>query len=196
MLCELQEEFKKRGLFISGDSAYSPTPFLVSPYHVDEIGDDVNGALDSFNFHHSSCCIYIECAFGEFIMRWGIFWRTLRFDLAKSAKIVQVGMLLHNFIIEMREPDAEDARFFREFDVPMDSMQRELIRLTGEMPMAVCTDNNEPAERGRKRAVEVVLIDAGRKIRQRLTAALASNGMRRPLTHGMEYNKHGNIYLT
>ena len=64
---------------------------------------------DAFNFFLSSSRIYIECAFGELVRRWGIFWRTLNFDLAKSQKIVQVRMLLHNFIKSEGNNDTDDS---------------------------------------------------------------------------------------
>ena len=165
---------------------------------MDETKNDVNGAKDSFNFHLSSCRVYIKFAFGEMTMRWGIFWRTLRFDLQKCTKVIQVGMLLHNFIVEMRQPrDSEDARFFQDFNIEMDLVQRELTRQTGEMPLPAVTDNNEPGSRGRRSAEDNAMRQAGIKIRQRLTVKLAAGEMKRPMQHhDMEYNKHGNIYLT
>lgn len=42
---------------------------------------DIDGALDSFNFPMSSCRIYIECAFGELVMRLEIFWRMICFHI-------------------------------------------------------------------------------------------------------------------
>ena len=106
LLNELSEELYERGLFIAGDSAYGLAPYLITPYDAHELKSDPERAKDSFNFHLSSCRIYIECAFGELVMRWGIFWRTLLFDLRKSSDIIQVAMLLHNFIVENRENGA------------------------------------------------------------------------------------------
>eukprot|EP00980_Cylindrotheca_fusiformis_P014232 scaffold3755_cov52-Cylindrotheca_fusiformis.AAC.1 len=40
--------------------------------------------MDAFNYCLSSDRTYIECALGELIMRWGIFWRSLRFSLDKN----------------------------------------------------------------------------------------------------------------
>lgn len=59
------------GLYLVGDSAYAIRSFLITPFE--------NAAprvpKDSFNYHHSSTCrIWVECAFGEIDMRWGIFW--------------------------------------------------------------------------------------------------------------------------
>ena len=69
-----------RGLFIVGDSAHSVLAYLITPCDAEDTRDDVDGERDPFNFHLSSCRIYIECAFGELIMQWGIFWRTLHKD--------------------------------------------------------------------------------------------------------------------
>ena len=73
------------------------------------------------------CRILIECAFGELVMRWGIFWRTLKFNLKKIIKIVQLCMLLHNHIVDSRQgEDTEDADFFQNFNVEMDEVQQQM----------------------------------------------------------------------
>jgi hypothetical protein len=64
---------EQHGFFLVGDSAYNISPYLLTPFgDADVVGD----AKDTFNFWHSNSRIRIECAFGELIMRWGIFWRT------------------------------------------------------------------------------------------------------------------------
>jgi hypothetical protein len=171
------------------------TPFLLTPYECLE--GDTEGSKDAFNFHLSCCRIYIECAFGELVMRWGIFWRTLLFNLKKSAKVVQVAMLLHNFIIDCREADdREDDRFFQMFDIQMDTLQVELTHQTGEMPRAIVTDNNEPRPKGRPSAHDLRFRELGTELRHRLMIQLATREMRRPLQHDMHYNSHGHIYMT
>lgn len=54
---------------------------------------------DDYNYFHSSCRIYVECAFGEIDSRWGIFWRPLRFSLDHNIKIIEAALKLHNFIL-------------------------------------------------------------------------------------------------
>ena len=73
LLKEKGDELETRGLFIVGDSAYNMTPYLMVPYPDAASGSDE----DAFNFWLSNSCINIECSFGEIIMRWGLFWRTL-----------------------------------------------------------------------------------------------------------------------
>ena len=197
LLKEMAMELYDRGLFVAGDTAYGLAPFLVTPYDAPQTAGDINGAKDSFNFHLSSCRIFIECAFGEMVMRWGILWRTLRFDIEKSTKIIRVCMLLHNYIIDEREAgDTEDAQFFRDFNVEMDSVQQEITRQSGELPRALVTDNNEPRRRGRPTLEEAELKEKGEEVRHRLLIRLAAENMRRPMQYNMEYNDYGNIYTT
>jgi DDE superfamily endonuclease len=196
LLHELSSDLYSRGLFIAGDSAYNLTSFLVTPYETDEISSDSEHTKDSFNYHLSSCRIYIECAFGELVMRWGIFWRTLLFDLKKSTSIVQATMLLHNFIIESRDNLSFDQAYFEEFDIPADIIQDHITQQTGEVPQAIATDNNEPRLGGRRTSQEIIQRELGIRIRERLTVKLAVHNMRRPLEHDMHYNSHGHIYMS
>jgi DDE superfamily endonuclease len=87
LLMELSNILKEKGLFIAGDTAYGLTSFLQVPFDSSELRNDVDGMRDSYNYHLSSCRIYIECAFGEMVMRWGILWRTILFSLKKSGGI-------------------------------------------------------------------------------------------------------------
>jgi DDE superfamily endonuclease len=102
------------------------------------MNDDPHKAKDAFNYHLSACRIFIECAFGELVMRWGLLWRTLRFDLKKCAKIIQVGMLLHNYIVESRlagNDDEVDRVYFHNFTIDVnDPVQQELLSDTSELP--------------------------------------------------------------
>jgi DDE superfamily endonuclease len=192
LLQEKSNELYEKGLFIAGDSAYALSPFMVTPYSLEELKDDTMNAKDSFNYHLSSCRIYIECAFGELVMRWGIFWRTLQFDLAKCTKIIQATMLLHNFILDN---EREDAQFFQEFNIPMDELQNELTRQTGEIPRAIVGDNNEANLGGRPSLTEQLSRKMGNEVRHRLTVKLATHDLQRPLQHDMHYNAYGHIYM-
>ena len=111
-------------------------------------------------------------------MRWGLFWRTLLFDLKKSTRIIQAAMLLQNFIIDNRDSPEEDMSYFRNFSVNMDSIQAALTQLTGEMPRAVVTDNNEPGRRGRRSKHEEEMRMKGVGVRSRLTVKLATHELK------------------
>ena len=193
LLKEVAEDLHRMGLFIAADSAYTLASFTITPYDSDQTGRDDQHRKDAFNYHLSSCRIFIECAFGELVMRWGILWRTLAFDLKKSAKIVQVCMLLHNFIVDSRE---DDQAFFRNFNIRMDRIQQEITRQTGEIPRPLVTDNNEPLIRGRPTNNEQRLRSLALETRHRLTVSLAVNDMLRPMEHDMHYNQYGHIYIT
>jgi len=197
LLHEMAEELFKRGLFIAGDSAYNLLPFLIIPWESASISGQSGKARDAFNFYLSSCRIHIECAFGELIMRWGIFWRKLQFTVKKSCKIIQVAMLLQNFIIENRENGVLDDAYFSNFKVDSsDPMQLAVTAETGEQPRALVTDNNEPRPPGRPTIADVELHRKGAKVRDRLTTTLAVHNMNRPLHNNMRYNKEGHIFMT
>ena len=130
-------------------------------------------------------------------MRWGIFWRTLLYDLKKSSQVIQVGMLLQNFIIENRDDGVHDNAYFSKFSVDVfDPIQVEITRQTGEIPRAMVSDNNEPKGRGRHTLDETAMALQGAKVRDILTTRLAVNDMRRPMKHDMKYNSYGHIYMT
>lgn len=180
-LCDLLNEehvlmeLLLRGLFIAADSAYVLAPHMICPCDVTEITGPCKESRDAFNFYLSSCRIHIECAFGELVMRWGIFWRTMRFGLRKSIDIVNVAMLVHNFIVDYRQGNTtEDSDMFNTFNHDAeDTLQQELTRTTGEIPQANVTDNNEPRPTGRRSKDEEASRQEGLKIREQLTVKLA-----------------------
>eukprot|EP00965_Chrysotila_dentata_P169832 5606281-Pleurochrysis_carterae.AAC.1 len=67
---ELPSEF-----FLNGDAAFTLSNSLLTP-------SGGVPSLDAFDFEQSSNRMAIECAFGIFVRRWGVFWRPLaiRFD--------------------------------------------------------------------------------------------------------------------
>jgi hypothetical protein len=98
VLMEKRELLEREGLYFIGDSAYALRSFLVTPYDNAVHGD----GEDNFNFYHSSSRIVVECTFGEVDMRWGIFWKPLKFSLEKNALIIDASLRLHNFIVNSR----------------------------------------------------------------------------------------------
>jgi hypothetical protein len=82
--------------YLIGDSAFGNRTFLQAPFD----NAKPKTPQDVFNYIHSSCRIYVECAFGEIDSRWGIFWRPLRFKICDHKFIIDGAMRLHNFIID------------------------------------------------------------------------------------------------
>jgi len=56
---------------------------------------------DDYNYFHSSCWIYVECAVREIDSRWGIFWRPLHFSLDNNigVQVILTALKLHNCIL-------------------------------------------------------------------------------------------------
>ncbi len=55
---------------------------------------------DNYNFFHSASRIAVECCFGEVDLRFGIFWRPLKFGLKTNCHVNEACLWLHNFILE------------------------------------------------------------------------------------------------
>ena len=109
---ELDERF-----FVAGDEAYKTGESMVTPWP----GRNLGVKKDSFNFWRTCCVkfialryllhvcvsfsdsnsrINIECCFGIFHQRWGIFWRPLDCKLSNVKAIVFTCAILHNMLID------------------------------------------------------------------------------------------------
>ena len=193
LLKEQATKLKEQGLFLVGDSAHPLCSFLQTPHDQQDMQDDCDRVKDAHNCCLSANRIWIECSFGEFIMRWGMFWRTLRFGLVKNGNVISAAMLLHNFIVEWRMTDKEQSgsekQHFRQFTIDMDApSQRQMTDLTGELPHALVTDNNEPKPAGRPSMSEKRLMEEGEVLRNTLMLALAKDNLKRPKESGMKHN--------
>ena len=154
LLLEKKEYLRRNEFFFVGDSAYDLESFLLIPFENAEPQSD----KDAYNYYYSNYRIRIECTFGELIMRFGLFWRTLKMNLEDVGDIVNAAALLHNFIVDEREGDNvdgfEDSAFFELFsDNLIQSLDEPVIPMTNirrvETPHVVVTDNNEPNPGGR-----------------------------------------------
>jgi hypothetical protein len=114
LLWELADWLISCGLFLIGDSAYTLLSFFLIPF--ESSATALGSPQDGFNFWHSNSRIRIECAFGEIIMRWGIFWRPLRFKLHQCGDIINAALLLHNFLVNERETGSDD-NYFKNFSM-------------------------------------------------------------------------------
>ena len=185
---------QEKGYFLVGDSAYPLMGHLMVPY------SDAKSLSpeDAFNFWHSNSRIQIECTFGEVVMRWGILWRKLLFDIQDVGKVVTAAMLLHNFLVDERESDlgfnSEDADYFCNFPSVKQLDERAVV--SSEAPSAVATDNNEPHPGGRPNASMANHQARGKELRDQLTDELYGSGRSRPLQRTMDYNTYGQVYFT
>jgi hypothetical protein len=186
LLKQKQQYLFNNRLFIIGDSAYPLQSYMIVPY----ANVESNSTEDGFNYYHSRTRIHIECAFGEIIMRWGIFWRKLAFHLKNDGPIINACCFLHNFLIDERNRDSKvndnDEEFFRHYDHKKDDSHNNVDGAA----FPLVTDNNEPSigrpPREDKRGI---------LIRNNMAISLAAYKLTRPLQNGMKYNKYGNIYM-
>ena len=148
---------------------------------------------DNYNYYHSNCRIRIECAFGEMVMRWGIFWRTLNFDLEQVGDVVSSAALLHNFIIDER--CEEDCQFIRTFNQQRVNEADNNGGLNHEVAFAIVTDNNEPRPPGRPSMTGLRSKEVGQRIREAICFSLDSYGLTRPTQPGFKYNDCGMVYM-
>ena len=98
-MVSLSKELAKNQFFLIGDSAYGIRSFLLTPYD----NAKHKSQEDTFNYFLSRARIWVECAFGEIDMRWGIFWKKLAFDLNHSVTIIDAALRLHNFLVDYRD---------------------------------------------------------------------------------------------
>ena len=104
-LDSMEEILIEHKLWLAGDSAHPLRSFVMTPCSKKEARHE--SAEDNFNFWHSNSRIRVECAFGEFVMRWGLFWKKLQLPLAKIGPIILSAMKVHNFLVDQREGGAE-----------------------------------------------------------------------------------------
>lgn len=190
---KLAEWLFEKGFFIGGDSAYNLLSWLIIPYDNVSCTGDIK---DVYNFWHSNGRIRVECAFGELIMCWGVFWKRLGFKLDDVGDIISAAMLLHNFLIDERERSdnlkASDRTYFSTFSISNIIDDSEIS--DDEFPMALVTDNGEPKRGGRPTASQIESKQRGMKIREEMALRLAEAGINRPLGAQTKRNAYGLVY--
>lgn len=193
VLEDLEEDLAELGFFLVGDSAYPISRNLLIPYPE----ADTNSPEDAFNFWLSNSRIQIECAFGEIIMRWGIFWRKLKFPLAKSLVIIRTAAKLHNFLIDTRDDNEEEDAYFRNFsEATVNDLYDGVIDNHDEdSPYALVSDNNEPRPRGRPTMSDRERQQKGIAFRDTLCLSLSEDGLKRPYNNAMKTNAMGHVYF-
>ena len=200
-LCKkLSEDWKdllqQHGFFIVGDSAYPLSTYLLVPYP----DATPHSAEDAFNFWLSNSRIQIECTFGELIMRFGLFWRTLRFDLDACLGILRAAAKLHNFLVDCREGTADDdSHYFRNLSYGDVSDNADsghgLSPDDDNITFPLVTDNNQPKPTGRPNAKNKLEERDGHRMRDHLCTSLFEDGFIRPKKDLMRYNSLGHVYF-
>lgn len=155
------DEYVPEPYWIAGDDAYGCTEKLLTPYPGSH---DFQSVKDTFNFYHSGCNrIFIECAFGILVRRWGILWKPLEMSLDNNARIIMVCMLLHNFCTR------------RGFSEDVMSVSSQETDAAGFAPVIHFQDQlHLDPQQGRRRDLE------RSKKRQILALLLHESGRRRP----------------
>ena len=185
-----EDRLTAEGLFLVGDSAYPLMGYMLVPIE----GIKPLSEEDSFNFWLSNSRIQIECAFGELIMRWGIFWRPLRMNLKQNGGIISAAMLLHNFLVAKRDKD--DIHYFTTFAAhTVDEIRNPSTSTEDDDVICFVSDNEAPRPAGRKTNDMKASASKGEILRRHLTFALGDEGKHRPLQSNMKVNAYGNIYF-
>lgn len=105
--CSHLSEFIHRGLlpkeyYVIGDEGFVNSEQFLTPFSQSMIRNTPHlaNARDSFNFHLSSMRQCIERAFGQYVKRWGIFWRPLSCAFRRWPLVCLIAAKLHNFCID------------------------------------------------------------------------------------------------
>ncbi|KAL7531965.1 hypothetical protein ACHAXR_005934 [Thalassiosira sp. AJA248-18] len=190
---KVKGKLKEHGFYTVGDSAYPLSVYLQVPYP----NAKPASAQDAYNFWLSNSRIFIECTFGEFIMRFGLFWRTLRFDLADCCDIIRSAAKLHNFLVDSREGTAGDDNYFRNMSYASISSEvsiRPDDDDDDEVPFPMVSDNNEPRPSGRKSKKRKSRESEGDELRNSICTSLFEDGLGRPRRNRTRYNALGHVY--
>jgi hypothetical protein len=129
-------------------------------------------------------------------MRWGIFWRTLRFSLEENAAVINASMLLHNFILDERmqasrdEDEQQTGNYFQAFSV---SDVHEESRGHTEAPDVAVTDNNQSRPAGRPSQEMISDFEEGCLVRDAFMMSLWNDGFRREHSSRVSYNAFGHV---
>ena len=83
------------GMTFVGDNEYVKKEIMAVPFK-----GKVSGYEDTYNFHHSSLPITVECSFGVLVHRWGILRGPLNIPLMKVAPLMLALCSLHNYCID------------------------------------------------------------------------------------------------
>lgn len=185
----MEAELMSHRLWLAGDSAYPLRSFMMVPYP--KSAATYQSPEDTFNYWHSNSRIRVECAFGEFIMRWGLFWSKLRFPLPKIGPIVISAMKVHNFLIDEREGEnqTDDREYWTEMYPSFNEMTHD-----GVDPSVLETGNrsDRPSQTVEWRERR----ERGKDVRDELRDKLQALGLQRIGRSTIHRNEYGHVYTT
>ena len=130
----------------------------------------------------------VECTFGEVDMRWGIFWKPLKFSLETNALIIDASLRLHNFIVNGRiqtNLNNADVEIRSDIDIHREDIAMHMAQnptgaqgiYGGEQEVRFST------QRGRPLQQEVESSMKGKEIRDKLRGDIATGNWVRPATN-------------
>jgi len=95
-----------------------------------------------------------------------------------------------------KERTGADEQCFRQFTMELESAaQRRMTALTGELPRALVSDNNEPKPAGRPSMTEKRMLEEGEILRNTLMLTLSKGNLKRPKESGMRCNDEGLTFM-
>ena len=103
---DIQDIGLPNGYWIAADDAYHCDDLIITPVPKNRSPPD--SPEDGFKFYMSSYRKHIDQSFGMLMACWGILWRPLQFNLRQNVRIITLGMLLHNFCIQLKDSSTED----------------------------------------------------------------------------------------
>ena len=93
------------GYYVIGDNAYVPSEHLITPFSGNQRDVPANGI---YNYYCSQIRIRIEMAYGLLNTKWRVFRSPLQMSLQNSSKVIYVGAILHNYVINCSNPSIRD----------------------------------------------------------------------------------------
>ncbi|XP_051170906.1 putative nuclease HARBI1 [Leptopilina boulardi] len=117
-----------RNFWILGDSGYTLTPTLITPFHNPERGSP----SERFNIAFVTCRSIVERTIGILKARWRCLRkeRALHYDPVTAGRIVNMCCVLHNIC---RRYGVPDPAMYRDPDVEDDEVIEEIEREDGEI---------------------------------------------------------------
>jgi hypothetical protein len=97
------EDILPANCYLLADAGYALMTYMMTPYPI-RPGMDREEAR--YNYYHSKSRMVVEMAFGLLKMKFGILRTPLNMKSKESmAKIILASMIIHNWLIDLKEPE-------------------------------------------------------------------------------------------